>query len=166
MIFIRVFWDICWGIKGPQDLPSSSFFLLLVLLANVVAAVAVVLVETTLANGLPQVVLSLLWLVGYCYGVLLLSGRVARFQQTLTALLGTDTVISIIAFPFMVWMKSTADAAIAYYVVIGLMCWSLIIVGHILRHALSTTHGFGMGLALLYIIGFYALMGLFFPIPS
>ncbi len=166
MIFIRVFWDICRGIKGPEDLPSSSFFLLSVLLANLIAAIAVVLVETTLAKGLPQVLLSLLWLVGYCYAVLFMSGRAVRFQQTLTALLGTDMLISIIALPFLMWMKRTVDVPIAYYVVIGLMCWSLIIVGHILRHALSTTHAFGLGLALLYIIGFYALMGYFFPVPS
>jgi len=137
----------------------------LVLITNSIAELVIVLVETTLSKGFPQVLLSMAWLIGYCYLILMYSGKVARFQQTLTALLGTDIVVSAIAFPFLIAMKGGTGMPMTYFIVIGLMCWRMIIIGHILRHALSTSHGLGLGLALLYILGFYELMEYFFKVP-
>jgi len=164
MILVRVFLDICLGTKGPQDLPSSRFLLGLVFAANAVIGVVVFWVETTLSQSFLEVLLSLAWLIGFTYTVLMVSGKSGRFQQTLCALLGTDIVISLIALPLLIWMKGAADLPLPYYFIIGLMCWSMLIVGHILRHALATTHSISLGLALLYVLGSYQLMAYFFPI--
>ncbi len=164
MILFRVFLDICLGTKGPEDLPSSRFLLGLVFVVNAVIGVIVFWIETTLSKGILEVLLSLAWLIGFTYAVLMVSGKSGRFQQTLCALLGTDIVISLIALPLLIWMQSAGDTPLPYYFIIGLMCWSMIIVGHILRHALSATYGFGLGLALLYVLGSYQLMAYFFPV--
>ena len=166
VVLLRLFLDICLGKKGPQDLPSSGFLLGLIFVVNAAVGLIVLLVETNLSAGVFELLLSLTWLVCFTYLVLILNGRINRFLPTMTALLGTDTVISLIALPFLIWMNRAADVRLPYYIVIGLMCWSMIIIGHILRHALSTTHGFGMGLALLYLLGSYQLMAYFFPVSG
>ena len=64
-----------------------------------------------------------------------------RFEQTLSALTGTGTLMGLLALPLMVWIVQQSpdgDIALPSLLLLGLMAWNIAIMAHILRHALNT----------------------------
>ncbi|MGH8499848.1 MAG: hypothetical protein ACRERV_13745, partial [Methylococcales bacterium] len=91
-------------------------------------------------------------------------GKTIRFQQTLIALLGADTLISLTALPFLIWISLNQGFGLAYYILLGSMFWSVAVVGHIIRHALSSPYLFGLGLSILYFLASFKVMVYLFPV--
>lgn len=85
---------------------------------------------------------------------MMLMGYAARIVQTLVALLGTDIIITLLATP-VVLAKNNASELSGYFEIILLLLiiWSLVIMAHILRHALSVT----FLLAGLFAFGYFIL---------
>ncbi len=84
----------------------------------------------------------LLWLV---ITLLVWRGKLARLKQTLTALFGTDTLLTTMSLPLAAYrFPSTTDPTAwggldltLSFVQLGLWLWSLLVLSHILRHALE-----------------------------
>lgn len=150
--------------RGPQDIPASLFFLGIVLIMNAVVGLAILSMEAPFLAALPQFLASIAFLAGFSWIVLGLSGKTMRFQQTLTALLGTDTLISLMALPFLIAISWDHEFGLAYYILLGSMLWSVAVVGHIIRHALSSSYLYGLGLSILYFVGSFQAMAYLFPI--
>ena len=72
----------------------------------------------------------------------------------LTALAGCGAVLNVVATPFTLNVRPDPDGAgISAAAALGfalLMLWSIVITGHILRHALSTSFFFGLVLAIVF----------------
>ncbi len=163
-IMLKVFLDICLFRRGPQDLPASAFFFGIVLLANAVVGLIILSMEAPFLTVVPQFLVSITLLTGFSWIVLALSGKSIRFQQTLTALLGADTVISLAALPFLVWISLNQSFGWVYYILLASMLWSVAVVGHIIRHALSSPYLFGLGLSILYFLASFKVMVYLFPV--
>ena len=165
---IKVFWDICAVKAAPQDLPASSFLLGLALSAylvtgGVVAAFQWPLSQAILAAFLDTVFLTVLSRV--LLWARMLSGR---FVQTLTALAGSGAVMTVIALPLVMWQSfvGVTDAnapTLPSWLLMIWMIWNVVVVGHILRHALSTVLPLGIGLAAVYAYITFQLMRIFLP---
>jgi hypothetical protein len=159
-----LFLAICLLRKGPQDIPASPVLLKLSLLSYGLSGLLVMLVSMTPAAAFFQTLLDITLLTGLTYGILELQGYGARFGQTLTALLGAGTLLALVTLPVIVWIGGQAaqnDAAelpsLLFFLLLG---WSIAVMAHILKHALSTTRWMGLLYALVYLIISLALSSL------
>lgn len=160
---IRLFLDIVMHRRGPQDVPAGQGVFLVALAGYVVVGAAVLWPSADgLSELLGQVGVDLVLLVGCCGGLLIATGRAARFGQTLTALFGTGALLSAAALPF-VWIvaRSLGDpgappetlpppALLSTLALFGLLLVSLLVTGHILRHALDWSYAAGVLAATAY----------------
>ncbi|MEZ5581591.1 MAG: hypothetical protein R3F37_01305 [Candidatus Competibacteraceae bacterium] len=157
----NLFLDICLLRKGPQDVPASTALLQLSLALYAISGLVLLLATLDLISAFTLVTLDLGLLVGLTYGVLNLLGRGPRFAQTLTALAGTGVLLELIAWPLAMWIgqasirqETAALPGLLYLVLLG---WNIVIIGHILRHALSITLAFGVLYAFGYLLSFWVL---------
>lgn len=164
MIIVKIFLEICLLRSGPQDLPASAIFLGVVFVANAFVGLIILSIEAPFQAAVPQFFVSIGLLTAFSWIILTASGKATRLQQTLTALLGADTLISLFALPFLIWISLNQSYGLAYYVLFASMLWSIAVVGHIVRHALSSSYLFGFGLAILYFFTSFQVMAYLFPI--
>jgi len=164
---ITVWLDICLLRAGPQDLPASRVLLWL-------AVIAYTLVSFFLSQpGYPSAVavriagVDLALLVVFTAAPLYLLDKTARIGQTLTALAGTGAVLGLIAMPVIGVLfdgQNTDEVppfvALAWLILFG---WSLLVVAHIMRHALSVRFAVGLGVAILYMLVAMQVIGTLFP---
>lgn len=145
---IKVFWDICILKAPPQSVPRSSFLQAATLAAYVAVNGVLASMELTLWKGLVAAGLDAFLLVALAQTVLWVREMPERVNQTITALAGTSTILSLIALPIMVALKGDGDPtawqALAW---ILLVLWSVIVVGHIMRHAMSVHFLWGMAVS-------------------
>jgi hypothetical protein len=165
--FYFLFYDICRFRKGPQDLPYSINLLRFSLLAYITLQTAV-----NLFNGSPlsailatAVDVSLMFLL--VTSLLYVTDKRTRTAQTLTALLGTGTLISLFALPLWAWINlaraADTDFSLAALLLLGLGGWSLAITAHIFRHALSTQFSVGLMVAIMFSLVFFVAAFSLFP---
>jgi hypothetical protein len=167
---IRLFIEIALHRKGPQDVPAAGAVLGLTLLAYLAFGAASLWPSAMSLNMLiGQLALDLLLVVLIFGGLLAATGRAGRVRQTLAALFGTGALLSAIALPF-VWtaMQVLADGApvpgmevpalLSTMGLFLLLLASLLITGHIVRHALDWSYAAGVLTAVVY---FAASVGVF-----
>ena len=159
---IKVVIDICLLQKGPQDLPYSRALFYLSVLVYSFASIALLLLSTGFVDSMAQLLVEILLMYGFAWGLLKIVNHSTRFYQTATALFATDTLITLCAIPVFGAMLSGQSGGLFSLLTLALMLWHWLVTGHIFRHALSTSLVFGLCLALLYIIGSYQIMALFF----
>lgn len=141
MALPRTILDIALLQRGPQALPASQAVMITALLVYVLAGIAGQRQVTPGQPALPPVLFDVSLSVALITGALWVRGRLERFPQTITALAGTGTVLTLCGLPVILMLQSDPDAggiaAAASLLWIGLICWSLVVTAHILRHALS-----------------------------
>jgi hypothetical protein len=168
---LQLFMDICLLRGKPQDLPPSRFLFGLALGASLLASLPALALNLggplpALMAGLMDIFLTIVFLRGGLY----ILEKDARFQQTATAIFGAGAILNVIAMPLEVTIAATAEGAslppMAGLMYLALLVWSLFILGHILRHALDTRLGIGIGVAVLYYILISLLIQQFLPPAS
>ncbi|HYE34276.1 hypothetical protein [Methylocaldum sp.] len=162
MSLIKLFLDICFFKKGPQDTPASNFLLGLAVLAYMIVGIVLLGLEGNWAGALIEAVAEGLMLFGFLYMTLHLGKKIPRLLQTATALYACDALISAAAVPLLAWVLVTPEAKAVYILLTVLMLWHLAVVGHILRHALAIPFFFGVGLAFGYVVVSYQIMMVLF----
>lgn len=162
---LRLFWDICLLRRPPQDIPYSQALLNVLLLIYAVVALLALSPTDDIQHTLLEVAVQIGLVAIFVWGMLALTGHSARFKQTLCAFLGTDALISVLALPALAIGQAEAGNG-TMIVVLVLMLWNWVVVGHIIRHALSQSFAVGLNVALLYCLGFYQLMAVLFPITE
>jgi hypothetical protein len=165
---IKMFWDICAVKAAPQDLPASSFLLGLALLAYLVTGAVVATFQWPLSQAILAAVLDTVFLTVLSRVLLWARMLSGRFVQTLTALAGSGAVMTVIALPLVMWQSlvGATDAnapTLPSWLLMIWMIWNVVVVGHILRHALSTVLPLGIGLAAVYAYITFQLMRIFLP---
>ncbi len=157
-VIFRDFFDICLLQKRPQDLPASIDFLFICLLSYTTASILLAVPTQTFINAVLAGSVETVLVMLITYLLLILKSKKERWLQTITALSGTGTIFGILALPLFYWIAYTANAksnqAPVYILVISLIVWNIVVMAHILRHALtvSFTTGVLVSLAYLYII--------------
>ena len=173
----RLFIDIAIHRKGPQDVPPSGAVLGLALLAYAtVGAVVLWPSAGSAAQVAGQVGTDLVLVTAIFGGLLAANGRGARVPQTLAALFGTGTLLSGAALPF-VWLSARAfgdgaplpgmegAATFSVLVLFLLLLVSLLVTGHIVRHALGWSYAAGVLVAVVYFGISVAVFRTLFPAP-
>jgi hypothetical protein len=146
--------EICLLRAGPQDLPGASRFMLLMLTGYFLVDLLIAQLSFSFGNAVGVSVLDVLLLAAFTQLLLRGMSKLERFNQTLAAMAGTGQLLGIVALPLIHGLnlaqaagESAPGFAILWLVV---LVWSLLVLGHILRHALSVSLMMGVGFGVLY----------------
>lgn len=98
-----------------------------------------------------------------------MTGYYSRILQTLTAIMGVETLFHFIALPILIleiYFKSVnIDIGLVPILAILLMTWNLTVYAHILRHALSSEFYVGFLVTFIYLIVTVVISQTLFPTP-
>lgn len=146
--------EICLLKAGPQDLPAAPQFLALTLIGYLLVDVLVTRVSFAGAQALLISLLDMALLTALAHISLRIRAKPERFRQTLAALAGTGQLLGLLALPIIQGLSlahaaDTPAPALAW-LWLGILIWSLLVLGHILRHALDVTLPIGVGVGVLY----------------
>ena len=158
-VLFLAFFDICRLNKRPQDIPASINLLTLCLfvygLLSTLLAMLLQPVDKAVLAGFLEVFLIMI----FSKALLQIRGKSSRWTQTVTALAGTGIIISLIRLPLYILigiggsneLSSSSGQAIGLLLLASLACWNILVMGHILRHALDVNIMLAIILAITYI---------------
>ena len=149
---LLAFLQICLFRQGPQILPASGFLLGLLVVLNAITGVAGLLAEFPLPAAILITVAHVSIGLGLAYLILLVSMKVSRALQTLTALSGTGAILNVISM-LLIWLlpEEGQQQNIISMLLIGVLFWSIFIIGGIFRHALSISLAMGVLTSIGYV---------------
>ena len=161
---LQFFWELVLLRRAPQDLPASQALLLLMVIANILvgtlgAAANLGGVQVAFAASLFDAAI----IGALLYGALRLAGRTARFMQTATALFGVGALFGLTMLLAMLLSTALRIEAIAPFVVLGLLAWVHVALGHVLRHALEMELWAGIAVAVGFTVVGIVLVNSYFP---
>lgn len=146
--------EICLLRAGPQDLPAAPQFLAFTLAGYFLVDVLISLLSFPTGAAFAVSLLDMLLLAAFAQVTLRIVSRPERFNQTLAALAGTGQLLGLVALPLIRGLtaaqaagESAAGLAFAW---LAVLIWSLLVLGHILRHALNVSLTTGVGIGVLY----------------
>lgn len=152
---VLLFWRICIFRSGPDTVPASSTFTAAVILLNALVNIVVQLIlgaeQVTLLLAVTLAVVSLAGTGALVWFVMALMGLVNRVQQTITAIFGTDIIVTILTSIAFAVGGSISDT-VAVFAITLLTLWSLMIYGFIFHRAMNIHIGFGIAIALFVVI--------------
>lgn len=159
---IMLFFRIAVFKQGPQDVPVSPWVLRLVLPVYLLVNYLILMLNGATSTAWLQIGADLAMMAGFIWPMLYFAGKTSRFQQTFSAMVGTDAVINFAALPAIASLNSQPNE-LAYLMMLAMLIWHWLVSGHILRNALDRSWFFGLGLGLLYIMLSSQLMSALFP---
>ena len=146
---LRLYWPLCQLQRGPQDLPADPALLLRNILLCLLLGVLSFSVNQSGADAVLRTLISL-GLSLACWTLLLrFLAKPGRQLQTLTAIYGCAVIINVLLLP-VGWLLDAAGDHPGFlpWLLLGMMVWSQVINGNILRHALDWPLWGGVALAL------------------
>jgi len=162
-----IFVDIAFHRKGPAALPESRFLFALVLVAYLTVSLLALQINWPLSEVIGPLVVDVTFCMAFFWFVLQTAQRSNRYWQTMTALLGAETFLSLVALPLLVLRSAAGDANMVGAPVIMLLAivllWSIDIGGFILSRALEQAYVVGVFIMVGYVIGSFMLGELLFP---
>jgi hypothetical protein len=159
---IRFFAELCLLRRAPQDLPASSALLGTVLVADLlVGAVLGLVADLSPLEAMAEGLIDVIFTLGLLYLALRFLGRLSRFHQTATALLGAGALLGLIATVPLSLLPAgppSQQSELAGLLFLGLIAWSILVTGHILRHSFDLRLPQGVVLAVAYNLLAYSLI--------
>ena len=157
--YLSLFFRIASFKSPPQDLPATDA----ALYSGVFLALGVGLLRYLVVGGadypIARVVLEVAVPGVALYVLLLFFNLSNRFAQTFAAMCGSGAIIYALALPILPAFYSAASAP-AYgpsvYLIIALDIWSILVVAHILKHAINV--GFPTGISIAIALGLFSLL--------
>lgn len=154
---VYFFVDLCLLRRKPQDLPASTTLFGLVLGVALLGGLLLsVTAGASLLAGIGQTALDLILMLGVLHVALKAMKKQARYLQTATALVGADAVVGFVALVPVslarpaLGAEPAADVLFAGLLFLALVAWSVLIVGHILRHAFDLPLAQGVIIAIAF----------------
>jgi len=164
---VRTCWQICLLRQGPQVFPRSWTLFGVMLLIYLVVDVILFLAQGI--RGLlllPELLLDIGLLLAFFALVLAIWQKLERFNQTMSALFGTGAIIMLVAVPFsllVTLLPASTGAELVGVLLYAILAWTVLVMGHILRHALDTWLTLGIIIAGTYIVLNLVMFAQFFP---
>ncbi len=156
---LKAFFDICLLRKRPQDLPKSTVLLISCFVMYTVIGMLLTMQSGTFIVVLMVSLVDAGFLLTATFLVLRQHRHIDRWHQTMTALFGTGAILGIFSPPAgfcyssNFWAQSQHEGwlqPITVLFFLAMVIWSIVIFAHIIRHAISTSMGIGVVIAILY----------------
>lgn len=153
---IRAFVEICLFRQGPADLAASDGLFRTSLLIYLLVGLAVNMLDGGWQMSLWVSMTELVLMLLFATAVLRLADKLARYQQTVTALAGTGSLLGIVAWPLLKAFYGLEEQAQPSNLLLAglmiIMLWSLMVHAHIYRQALDIRAGSAVALTIGYTI--------------
>ncbi len=135
---IETLFDIIRLRKGPDAIPHSQLlFVVVVVLWLFAGAIMTVLTqELGKTHFFEMILVGVAGLLSYT-AIVLLTGHGARALQTVTALLGCDSLLSLLYVAAIVFLAPYLSGNLVSIVVTVILLWSLAVEGHIIARAID-----------------------------
>lgn len=158
------FVDLCLFKAGPSDVPASQSLLKISLLVYLILGIAINRLDNDWSTSLFVSLAEVLLMLSVTGLLLKFRGYPARYNQTITALAGTGSFITIVGFPVIWWFYQIEpeQQATSYVMLlmVALMFWSLMVTAHIFRQSLDIKAGTAAVLTVIYTMITLLLTGL------
>lgn len=142
---IMLYWQICRMRTGPEQVPPVLILTVVTFLAYALLSFAAYMGVSGLAfeySAMSLMVITALWAL-LVYGVLAFKGLAPRFQQTFTAVLGTDVVLTALSLPLLVvskqFSKDSTLFTLAAVLWLVIFIWNILIKGFIFHRAFNVS---------------------------
>ena len=165
-----VFFYIALHRRGPEDLPASGFLLgLLVVVYGFMSFAAAKIVEPW-PRAVAMVVFDMGLYMVFLWVLLALFGRVPRYPQTVSALLGSGTLLTLLSIPILFFGDfanyENTEPSLATLLFFLLIIWSIDVAGFVVSRALPVSYVVGVLIVLGYTFGSASLGRLLFPVTG
>lgn len=148
--------NICLLRAAPQDLPASRVLPVLLSGCYLLVSFLVALRSNGSLIAMQVALVDLGLLLALVFSLLYLLNKAARIGQTLSALAGSGSLLGLVALPLVLSVSpgQASDQLPAMLTLLWLLLllWNLVVMAHIMRHALSTSLAIGMAVAVLYAL--------------
>lgn len=147
--FLETIWRIALLRAGPQDLPGGGVGPIISILMYTSIVVISGLADER-ATGFSDLFVSIVVPLVAAGSILGLRRAASRFNQTIAALFGTGTLISLVNLPLWFSGEAPLPAPLVLLALIALF-WSLAVDGHVWRNALDSSFAGGLMIAVLIL---------------
>jgi len=140
--WLLVAWHILFLRLGPQDLPTSSMWTLLAALAYLMSGGALLHWREVHEGIVAMLAVDMLLLLAFIVILLRFVGRPERISQTLQAIFLAAALLHMLAIPFAPVLANPPEEPtvwlhLALIMTLAIVFWSIVLVAHVLRHALD-----------------------------
>lgn len=164
---VLVFVEIAFHRRGPAALPESRFLFGLVLVAYLTVSLLALQINWPLSQAVGPLAADVVFCMGFFWAILQLGQRSRRYWQTVTALLGAETFLSLVALPLLVLRSATTGSEafepMTVLLLTFVLLWSVDVGGFILSRALEQAYIVGVLIMVGYVISSFMLGEFFFP---
>lgn len=157
IVLLRTFFELCRLRLRPQDLPASTELLVVAVTAYGLTSVGLSLISQSVPTALMAGDLDCLLLLGLTYGVLSVRRVPQRWLQTTIAMAGTGALMTLPAVPLYILLEQAGAgqdggaSPMVSLLILVLIVWNVVVMGHILRHALSAPLPAGILVSMGYV---------------
>jgi hypothetical protein len=164
---ILAFADIALHRRGPEHLPASRFLLGLVLALNLAAGALTVQLLRDPAFPLAAVLIQTALELAFVWCVLRAFERQQRFVQSASAVFGTDTLLTLIGWPLLLWHRSLGapptELTLPQTLDFLIWIWSIDVSAWILSRALERPYVVAVAIVIGYVMLSVSLRVTLFP---
>lgn len=166
---LKAYYRICLFRGEPRDMPAATAFLVFSAGLYTLAGGILVLVYQSLPAAIFSALLETVLLLALTWLLLATFGLRSRFNQTASALTGSGFLFSLFSLPLFLlrpWEGNAGGSPLLALVSLALLFlfgWNIAVIGHILRHALSTRFAAGILLAIGYVWLITAVLSFLIP---
>ncbi len=168
IILAGAFGRMCLLRSRPQDVPASRELLLLTIAIYFLLDLLLARLDENITSALAAALTDTLFLLVFTLVLLLLCRKANRWTQTVTALAGTGIVFAVLLMPAVISL-SGPDAMTSMQQALSILLylvliWYVVVLGHIFRHAMSSSFALGVFVSMLYLlIGVFIELTLVYP---
>jgi hypothetical protein len=159
---LKVFWDIALWRRGPRDLPPSTGLLLVAACGYALTSTVVSLLVDGPVLAIARGLADLVFTVAAFWLCLVAGRRIHRLPQTLTAVLGTGTLVALPMMAVLLLGNALGPegpvAGAVKLLLLPLQIWGLCVLAHIVRVALEAPLVVGIAVSTTYYLVGYLLI--------
>jgi len=167
LALILAFVDIALHRRGPEHLPASRFLLALALVVNLAAGAVTVRLLRDPVFPLAAVLIQTALELAFVWCVLRAFERPRRFVQAASAVLGTDTLLTLIGWPLLLWHRSLGapptELTLPQTLDFLIWVWSIDISASIMSRALERPYVVALAIVIGYVMLSLSLRVTLFP---
>jgi len=156
--WIKFFIELCLLKSAPQDAPSSKSALYFTVLTYFIVGSIITIQTQPFGSSVTIAAIQTVLIIFMTNIILWIRKTPERYSQTITSLMGTGTLIGLVAIPVLsLVIGAESEDSIASVIWVALIIWETVVIAHILRHTMEMPFIAGLGVALVYMYMSFAI---------
>ena len=158
LLILKLFFDICLLRANAEDIPASRTLLIISVLVYFALSLGIAFVPGNMAKIVAIIMVGFILVIALAQAGLWIRCFMDRSVQTITALAGTGTIFCILTWPLLLMGEQWVFPR---YLLLLVFIWDIVVVGHILKNALSLPFWAGIGISIFYIFTYFRIIRVF-----